>query len=379
MQLVRISVAATILSTLHQVNAQTFTNCDPLKKTCPPNPGLGTSVFTDFTKGPSDYWKPLGATTPKYDPVDGLQLSIIKSTDAPTMSMTKYIMYGHVDLVAKSGPGQGIVSSFVLLSQDLDEIDWEWLGGISNKVQSNFFGKGDVSSYDRAATHDVQNPIDVFHTYSIDWTADRIIWMIDGTTVRTLKYTDPLSKGGKIYPQTPMEVKVGNWIGCLDMSNPDNLGTCQWAGGQADLSKAPFTMSVKSLNVTDYGCGGLYSYTDNSGTWQSIKSTGACDGKGTGPGVPADLLPEAVPVLESPPSPNKPVAPNGNPASGGNSTIPNTKSSPTGNFAGTASITPGSGTPSKDVNDASGKPKHSFGILEITVIALGLGLGFCIM
>lgn len=375
MQLKTLPVAATILSTLHVAIAQTSTNCDPLKKSCPPNPGLGTSVFTDFTKGPSDYWKPLGATKPKYDPADGLQLSIMKSMDAPTMAMTKYIMFGHVDMVAKSSPGVGIVSSFVLLSQDLDEIDWEWLGGIDNQIQSNFFGKGDVSSYDRGQKHNVQSPIGTFHTYSIDWTAERTIWSIDGAPVRTLTYTEGLSQGGKIYPQTPMEVKVGNWIGCLDMSKPETLGTCQWAGGQADLTKAPFTMSVKSINVTDFGCGGEYSFSDKSGSWQSIKSTGACDGKGTGPGVPVALPVDSAPISQSPPIAKTPSG------SGGNSSEAdsNTRANPAGNFAGTASFTPGSGSSSKDVNDASGKPKNSFGVLELIVIALGLGLGFFIM
>jgi hypothetical protein len=37
--------------------------------------------------------------------------------------------------------GQGIISSVVLQSQDLDEVDWEWIGGQEGKVQANYFGK----------------------------------------------------------------------------------------------------------------------------------------------------------------------------------------------------------------------------------------------
>lgn len=51
-------------------------------------------------------------------------------------------MFGKVEVVLKAAPGAGIVSSFVMQSDDLDEIDWEWLGSDPDEVQSNFFGKG---------------------------------------------------------------------------------------------------------------------------------------------------------------------------------------------------------------------------------------------
>ncbi len=42
----------------------------------------------------------------------------------------------------KAAPGAGIVSSVVLESDDLDEIDWEWVGATAGEAQSNYFGKG---------------------------------------------------------------------------------------------------------------------------------------------------------------------------------------------------------------------------------------------
>ncbi|CAD6506271.1 BgTH12-07198 [Blumeria graminis f. sp. triticale] len=405
-----ISVPATVFLILNQAYAQTSTDCNPLQKTCPPNPGLGTSVFTDFTKGKSDYWQPLQGTTMKYDGPNGAQFTIQKSSDAPTMSLTKFIMFGHIDMIAKASPGTGIVSSFVLLSKDLDEIDWEWLGGINSNVQTNFFGKGDVSSYDRGTTVAVQTPVDSFHTYSLDWTAERIVWTIDGQTVRTLAYADAVAKSGKNYPQTPMEVKMGSWIGCLDYSNPETKGTCEWAGGQADLTKAPFTMSVKSVNVTDYGCGGEYTYSDNSGSWQSIKSSGACDGKGTGPGAPnsAEAPDDSiVPIAGAvaPVNPNKASGPSGSltpddgpaaspntkgtlskgtPSNGtsSNGTTPNSTNTPgTAISTGVAKPPPAvsSGVPNINTSDANKKSKRSYGPMEFTVIALGLGLGYFVM
>jgi hypothetical protein len=38
----------------------------------------------------------------------------------------------------KAAPGAGIVSSFVMQSDDLDEIDWEWIGSDTAQVQSKF-------------------------------------------------------------------------------------------------------------------------------------------------------------------------------------------------------------------------------------------------
>ncbi|POS87219.1 hypothetical protein EPUL_002403 [Erysiphe pulchra] len=435
MRSLNFSLGTILLTAISQVKAQTFTDCNPLQKSkskdigtaelyadshrskeCPPNPGLGTSVTTDFTAGENEYWKPLEGTKITYDPKSGAQFSIKSGTDAPTMALTKHIMFGRVEMVTKSSPGTGIISSFVLLSQDLDEIDWEWLGGDNNNVQTNFFGKGDTSSYDRGATLPVQTPIDTFHKYSIDWTAERIIWEIDDKPIRTVNFNDPLTKGGSIYPQTPMKVKIGNWIGCLDASNPQTSGTCQWAGGQVDLTKGPFIMSVKSIKVTDYGCGGDYSYSDNSGSFQSIKSTGACDGKGSGPDSKLESKPEA----DAPPgngpgfAPGTPagtpagrkgtpdeVAPPPSPVSAAPVAKATGESSSTGSAKTNSTTSPdklmgakdnsypaSSNTPAAKSNtsipnattsNASGKPKHKYGKIDIVVGILGLGLGYLIM
>lgn len=119
-------------------------------------------------------------------------------------------MFGRVEYTIRAAPGKGIVSSAVLQSDDLDEIDWEWLGGSSDQVQSNYFGKGDTSTNNRGAFHDDPGSQDSFHTYSIDWTSSQIVWAINGKTVRVLT---PESANTGMYPQTPMMIKVGVWAG----------------------------------------------------------------------------------------------------------------------------------------------------------------------
>ena len=178
-------------------------------------------------------------------------------------------MFGHVDFIIKSAPGQGVVSSAVLLSDCLDEIDFEWLGGNDEQVQSNYFGKGQTTTgYNRGAFHGAPRNQEGFNTYSIDWTADQIVWSINGVTVRVLKATE--AEAGQ-YPQTPMQIKVGSWAG----GDPANApGTVQWAGGPIDYTKGPYTMLVKGIAVTDYSTGTSYSYDGTAGTWQSIRSNG---------------------------------------------------------------------------------------------------------
>lgn len=85
----------------------------------------------------------------------------------------------------------------------------------------------------------MSTPQDTFQTYTVDWTSERIEFIIDGVTVRTLAYDDPLTVGGKNYPQTPMRLKLGNWCGgCA--GEPE--GTVEWAGGNTTFDNAPYTM-----------------------------------------------------------------------------------------------------------------------------------------
>ncbi|KAF2147189.1 glycoside hydrolase family 16 protein [Aplosporella prunicola CBS 121167] len=228
------------------------------------NPALGRSVNIDFSSA-SDSFDAVG---PVSYGSDGASFTISKSGDSPKLTSKWYIMFGKVEFVVKVSPGTGIVSSAILQSDDLDEIDWEWLGGDPDQVQSNFFGQGQTTSWTRGAFH--SNPANqaTFKTYTIDWTAEQLLWQIDGVTVRALKPADAQNQ----YPQTPMQIKMGSWAGGdVDLNEP---GTVQWAGGATDYSQGPFSMVLKSLSVTDYSTGKQYQYGDNSGTWQSIKVVG---------------------------------------------------------------------------------------------------------
>lgn len=324
---------------------------------------------------------------------NGANFVINKASNAPTMSATKYIFFGKVTIVTKASPGTGIVSSFVLESDDLDEIDWEWLGHDDATVQSNFYGKGNTTTYDRAIYHPVASPIGAWHEYTIDWTSSAITWSIDGSVIRTLPYGDPLALGGYNYPQTPMRVKLGSWVGCASAeaaADPLKKGTCEWAGGPADFSQAPFTMLVKSISIEDYGCATSYTYGDNSGSFESIQSTGGCkggSGSGTGSGSSSSSVSstkssstkasstKATSTVES-----STAAPTTTSASSTSTQGPsNSTISSTGTGTGSPTSNPSStGTSPPELNAASSIQRR-FGAVDYIVGALGLGLGYLVM
>jgi beta-glucanase (GH16 family) len=84
----------------------------------------------------------------------------------------------------------------------------EWLGGNATVVETNYFGKGNTTTYNRATYVTVDDPQDNWHTYTIDWTSQYVKWYVDGGLVRTLLYADALD--GQNFPQTPMRIKIGN-------------------------------------------------------------------------------------------------------------------------------------------------------------------------
>jgi beta-glucanase (GH16 family) len=177
-------------------------------------------------------------------------------------------MFGKVSVSMKAAPGAGIVSTLVLQSDDLDEIDMEWLGADGTEVQTNYFGKGQTTTYNRGAFNPAANNQDEFITYTIEWTSTQITWSVGSTIVRVLT---PATADTGQYPQTPMQIKFGAWSGG-DSSNAP--GTIAWARGPTDYADGPFTMTVQSIAVTDYSTGTQYKYGDTSGDWQSIEAVG---------------------------------------------------------------------------------------------------------
>lgn len=262
--LTTLATAALTFSNLAQASTAA---CNPLTAatSCSPDKALATSFAEDFNTN-SSWFNVVSTSDEVFYTDDGLKLTLAKRFDNPSLKSDFYIMYGKLEVIFKAAEGTGIVSSFYLQSDDLDEVDLEWLGGDDTQVQSNYFSKGNTSTYDRGAYHSVNSPQTTFHNYTIDWQMEQLVWYIDGVAVRTLK--NDTSNG---YPQSPMYVMMGIWAGGDPSNEP---GTIEWAGGETDYSKAPFSMYVKRVVVSDYSSGSEYIYTDKTGSWTSIEAKG---------------------------------------------------------------------------------------------------------
>jgi hypothetical protein len=107
--------------------AQTYTTCNPMKQTgCTPNPGIKPAIFSsDFTKSKTlpAGWGLENQGSVTYDG-NGANFVLAKQGDSPTFVSNGYMLFGSMEVVMKAAPGQGIVSSLILLSDDLDELDW---------------------------------------------------------------------------------------------------------------------------------------------------------------------------------------------------------------------------------------------------------------
>ncbi|KAH8698498.1 concanavalin A-like lectin/glucanase domain-containing protein [Talaromyces proteolyticus] len=249
------------------VSAQTYTNCNPLDETCSADSGLSKwSFYSDFTTGDSAFedWNTTAGTVNSTS--SGAAFVINEKGDAPTIKSNFYFFFGYVEVKMKIASGTGIISSIVFESDDLDEIDWEGIGTYNYEIETNYFGKDNTTTYDRATYPNVTTPADTFHTYAVDWTSSQIEWFVDGVSVRTLAYEDALD--GKNFPQTPMTLRIGIWAG----GDPDNgEGTIEWAGGETDYSDAPFSMYVESVKIINYNPADTYTYSDKTGDYTSIK------------------------------------------------------------------------------------------------------------
>ncbi|KAH4348372.1 hypothetical protein HBH98_080110 [Parastagonospora nodorum] len=262
--------------------AQTFTDCNPMEKECPNDPAMPATFETDFKAGKAAVkgWKQTAGAL-KYAP-GGAEFTITKKGEAgPTIQSEGFLHFGYVEVKMTAAKGQGIISSIVLQSQDLDEVDWEWIGGQEGKVQMNYFGKGNTTTFDRMIEAPVATTQTETHTYALNWTAEAITWIIDGEPKRTLNFAD--ANGGKNFPQTPCNVRIGNWAG----GDSTDKGTVEWAGGVPDYSKGPFTMTVDSVKVINYSPGTEYKWTDKTGSHESIEVIGA----GSKEGAPQNAIP----------------------------------------------------------------------------------------
>lgn len=188
----------------------------------------------------------------------GVLLAMPKSSSGCLLAATKSFLYGKSAVRLKTGRSQGVITSIVIMSAVGDEIDFEFRGGDLEKVQSNYYYRGELV-YNKMEEVVVSSDTWAnYHDYEIDWSEDRINWIIDGEIVRTLEKADTWDESLKIfkYPETPMRLEIALWPGGSEKNHP---GTISWAGGPIDwetspdiIEKGQFSAEVQSMEVTPY-------------------------------------------------------------------------------------------------------------------------------
>lgn len=73
---------------------------------------------------------------------DQVLLTMAPDSVGTVLASAAYVWYGKVSATMKSSRGTGVVTSFILLSDVKDEIDYEFVGVELDNAQSNYYFQG---------------------------------------------------------------------------------------------------------------------------------------------------------------------------------------------------------------------------------------------
>lgn len=153
-----------------------------------------------------------------------LNLTVTDSGEALCSEYKTYdtYHYGKYEVRMKAAKNIGIVSSFFTYTGPSfgtawDEIDIEFLGKDTTKVQLNYYTDG-VGGHEKLVDLGF-DASEAFHDYAFEWRTDSIKWYIDGQLIHTATENLPVTPG-KIMMNLWNGTGVDDWLGAYDGGSP---------------------------------------------------------------------------------------------------------------------------------------------------------------
>ncbi|QRV76563.1 glycoside hydrolase family 16 protein [Ceratobasidium sp. AG-Ba] len=194
-----------------------------------------------------------------------LVMTLTEANGGTRLSSTRYVHYGTISAMIRTGKWAGVVTAFITMSDAKDEIDWEWPGAQVTEAQTNYFwlAKANYSATQGTTVKDLSDTYVNYHNYTIDWQEDELNWLIDGNVVRTLKKADTLSAtvpGRYEYPTTPARIQLS---GMINWQDPDYVTAGHFSAivSEVTVKCAPLTGVANSSAMTSY----VYAANDSTG------------------------------------------------------------------------------------------------------------------
>ena len=185
-------------------------------------------VFTKVLK--ADY------NIPNVKQSDGkLVLSLDRVTGGTRVSTLNTVHYGTIEAKMRVSSGSNVISSFILMAKNGDEIDFEFVGKDDSIIQTNFFYRGEPIYDKNAKFYAVNKRLSrSFDTYRLVWTPDKYEWWFNGFRLRTL-----LKSNTTKFPDSPSLVQFGIW----------KAPNSKWAGNGTDWSKGPYNVTIDEFKI----------------------------------------------------------------------------------------------------------------------------------
>ena len=140
--------------------------------------------------------------------------------------------YGFYSVSMKAAKCSGVVSSFFTYTNrnGWDEIDIEFLGKDTTKIQFNYYTKG-VGGHEYLYDLGFDGAAD-FHEYAFEWLEDSITWFVDGKAVCRVTKNIP-TNNTQIMMNVWNAKNLNHWVGAFDSSKLPVSAEYEWIGFSA--------------------------------------------------------------------------------------------------------------------------------------------------